>query len=174
MFWDNEDVLAVVLEPKPKIYDRVIVPSDKVEIIEDKEHNKITLAEHKKKYPFCLAKAVKMTVETNKRKFSFTIPEQYVYNGADIPKPLWSIVGSQYNPEFKIAALGHDAILEFKDYIMSTVLKNQVDFKQYRRLTTLIFRQLLKDNGVGVVKSNIMAGAVAAWQFVSPQWWGMK
>ena len=44
---------------------------------------------------------------------------------------------------------------------------------EYRRITTLIYRQLLKNMGVGTIKANIMAGAVGAWQFVSPQWWGL-
>ena len=36
------------------------------------------------------------------------------------------------------------------------------------------YRQILKNYGVNTVKANIMAGAVGAWQFVSPQWWGIE
>lgn len=173
MFWDDEDVLAIVLTPKPKIYDRIHLCSDSKKIVKDKKSNKITLEEHKKLYPFGLENEVDCTIKTNKREFSFIIPEKYYYNGADIPKALWTLVGSQYNPEFKISSLVHDALLEFKDTIMHEVLKDELDFKQYRRITTLAFRQLLKDNGVNTIKANIMAGAVGAWQFISPQWWGI-
>ena len=44
---------------------------------------------------------------------------------------------------------------------------------EYRRLTTLIFRQLLKNYEVNTIKANVMGGAVGGWQFFSPQWWGI-
>lgn len=173
MFWDKEDVVAVTFSNEPVYHDRKYIYGDEKIVINDKKGNKITLEEHKKLYPYKLDVETTCKIETTARVFYFTIPKDYCWNGADIPRILWFFVGSKDSPEFKIPSLAHDAFLEFKDYILSNVLLNSISASQYRRLTTLIFRQLLKDNGTKTIKANIMAGAVGAWQFVSPQWWGM-
>lgn len=170
MFWDKEKVLSVVLKPRAKYHDRNINKKDYDVIIDDKTGNKITLAEHKRKYPYKVDKDFIVNVQTTHRKFSFTVPVDYCWNGADIPRALWFFVGSKDNPEFKVPSCVHDFLLEFKDYIYKNVLREEITVSQYRRLTSLIFRELLKQYGTKTVKSNIMASAVAGFQFFSPQW----
>ena len=160
----REKVLAVTFNTEPIYHDRHPKAGDEKIIVEDKKGNKITLADHKRLYPYKLDNEVICTVETNVRKFSFTIPKDYVWNGADIPSILWFIVGSKDNPEFKIPSLVHDFILEFKAYIFRNVLCGIMSIPDYRRLTSLIFRDLLKTNGTKTVKSNIMSGAVQMFQ----------
>ena len=58
----------------------------------------------------------------------------------------------------------HDYLLEFKFDILKEVLNDEISIKEYRRLTSLIFRQLLKDDGTKTIKSNIMSGAVQFFQ----------
>ena len=171
MFWDKEKVLAIAFNSYPEFRDRKTWYKDEKVIIKDKKGNLITLKGHKKLYPYKLVNEVICQITTNLRTFKFTIPKGYCWNGADIPSILWVFVGSKDSPEFKVPSLIHDFLLEFKEYILNNVLKNEISFSQYRRLTTLVFRQCLKDYGTKTVKSNIMAAAVAAWQFVSPQWW---
>ena len=58
----------------------------------------------------------------------------------------------------------HDYMLEFKEKIFKEVLENKITVKEYRRLTSLIFRQILKDEKTNVIKANIMAWFVDVFQ----------
>ena len=160
----REKVLAVKFNTEPMYHDRHPKAGDEKVIVEDKKGNRITLAAHKKLYPYKLDNEVLCTVETTVRKFSFTIPKDYVWNGADIPSILWVFVGSKDNPEFKVPSMVHDFILEFKSYIFKNILCQMISISEYRRLTSLIFRDLLKTYGTKTVKSNIMSSAVQMFQ----------
>lgn len=160
----KEKVLAVTFNTEPIYHDRHVKFGDDKIIVENKKGNKITLAEHKKLYPYKLDNDVICTVRTTLRVFSFTIPHDYCWNGADIPSLLWVFVGSKDNPEFKIPSMVHDFILEFKSYIFKNILCQMITINEYRRLTSLIFRDLLKTYGTKTVKSNIMSGVVQGFQ----------
>ena len=162
-FWNREKVLFINFDNEPQTRDRRIEDKDYKILVQDKKGNTITLAEDKKLYPFKIDNAVIVTVATNRRVIKFVIPADYRWNGADIPKCTWSLVGSQFNPEFKIPSMIHDFMLEFKQEIYLT-LDNDVSIADYRRLTSLAFRQALKDEGVKTVKSNIMSGCVQIFQ----------
>lgn len=160
----KEKVLAIKYSVEPDFKDRKIYYGDKKVVDYDKKGNKITLADHKKLYPYVVDNEVTWTIITTHRDFSFTIPAGYVWNGADIPRFLWFFVGSKDSPEFKEPSMIHDFMLEFKEYIYNNVLLKKITIKEYRRLTSLIFRHSLKMNGTKTVKSNIMSGAVQFFQ----------
>lgn len=160
----KEKVLSVVYDVKPDYFDRHVESGDEKIIVYDKKGNRITLAEHKELYPYQLRNEVRFTIETTKRTFLFTIEVGYVWNGADIPPILWFFVGSKDDPKFKVPSMVHDYLLEFKFDILKEVLNDEISIKEYRRLTSLIFRQLLKDDGTKTIKSNIMSGAVQFFQ----------
>lgn len=160
----KEQVLSIKYSEYPIYFDRQQEEKDDEIIVLDKKGNRITLAEHKKIYPYEVKNEVTWTVSTTLRDFSFTIPAGYMWNGADIPRILWVFVGSKDSPEFKIPSMIHDFMLEFKEYIYSNVLMKSISVKDFRRLTSLTFRQSLKDNGTKTVKSNIMSGCVQAFQ----------
>lgn len=160
----KEQILAIKCSAEPLFRDRMIYTGDKNIIAYDKNDNKITLADHKKLYPYELDNEVTWHISTTLRDFAITIPAGYVWNGADIPRLLWFFVGSKDNPEFKIPSMIHDFMLEFKSYIYNNVLCKKISIKEYRRLTSLIFRHSLKMNGTKTVKSNIMSGAVQFFQ----------
>lgn len=160
----KEKVLAVLFNTEPIYHDRKIKCGDKKIIVEDKKGNKITLAEHKKLYPYKLDNEVICTILTTLRTFSFTLPKDYCWNGADIPRLLWCFVGSKDSPEFKVPSMVHDFMLEFKAYIYKNVLYSEISIADYRRLTSLIFRELLKSNGTKTIKSNVMSGVVQGFQ----------
>lgn len=160
----KEQILAIKYSTEPDFRDRKIYCGDKNVVAYDKKGKKITLAEHKKLYPYEVDNEVTWTIITTHRDFAFTIPAGYFWNGADIPRLLWFFVGSKDSPEFKIPSMIHDFMLEFKAYIYNNVLCKKITIKEYRRLTSLIFRHSLKINGTKTVKSNIMSGAVQFFQ----------
>lgn len=149
----KEHVLEIKFDKDPDIRDRGYKDDDPEEI-----------KKQKIKYPYEIFNTVTLTVITDYRQFSFDIYNGYYWNGADIPKPLWLIVGSRYNPEFREASMIHDFMLQFKHYLIKEVLENQITISEYRRLTSLIFREKLKNQGVKDVKANIMAWAVDVFQ----------
>lgn len=160
----KEQILAITPNNPPRYGDRFITCDDFHKITTDKNGNRITLAEHKRLYPYIVGNEIIWTVSTTLRDFSFTIPAEYIWNGADIPRFLWFFVGSKDSPQFKVPSMLHDFLLEYKDYIYNNVLCKKMSVKEYRRLTSLIFRQSLKDYGTKTVKSNIMSGCVQAFQ----------
>lgn len=168
----KEQVLSINYTEYPIYIDRKPEENDDKVIVLDKKGNRITLAEHKKLYPYEVKNEVTWKISTTLRDFSFTIPAGYVWNGADIPSLLWVFVGSKDSPEFKIPSMIHNFMLEYKEYIYTNVLRESISIKGFRRLTSLIFRQSLKDNGTKTIKSNIMSGCVQAFQttFKHKEW----
>lgn len=192
MFWDKEKIVAVYETPESVKGDPYIrIPNERDKnpctIRVDRETGSfITLYEEKLRYPYKTKIASTLVVKTNMREFNFTLKldddiytgeKYFMWNGQNIPKALWSVLGiSKDSPVGLIASKWHDNLLYNKEHYLSILREeeNKITAGQYRRLTTLIYRQLLKNRGVGTVKANIMAGAVGAWQFVSPQWWGIN
>ncbi len=148
----KEKILKVISDKLPQVVIRVI----------GKDDDKI-LVTHKKKFPFKLQNTINYTVETTQRVFSFRIYQGYSWNGADIPKPLWW-VGQSKDNAYLTASLVHDFLLEYKKYIYNIILDKKISVAQYRRLTSLIFREILKEDKTAVIKANLMAGAVDCYQ----------
>ena len=145
-------VAGVKFNVTPKVAIRVIENADSEDVIKQK-----------KKYPFILKNDVIVTVFTDKFNFSFKIRSDYIWNGADIPKPLWW-VGSSKDNDYLVASMVHDFMLEFKQFIYNDVLKGCIAVSEYRRLTSLIFREILKDSDINCVKANVMAFCVDVFQ----------
>lgn len=139
-----------------------ILPLVRLRVIDRDDTDKIK--KEKSKFPFKLHNDVIVTVDTDERRFSFKIKKGYIWNGADIPRCFWRLVGSRTDNAFLTASMVHDFMLENKKFIMEEVLKNSMFVKEYRRLTSLIFRQILKDTGTGTIKANVMAWCVQIFQ----------
>ncbi len=149
----KEKIIKAAFNQKPLVNVRVIEAEDSDKVKADK-----------KKYPFELENGIIITIETTERKFSFQISRKYIWNGADIPRFLWKYIGSRTDNAFLIASMVHDFMLEFKKYMLDEILENQISMKEYRRLTSLIFRQLLKDANTWVIKANLMSWCVDVFQ----------
>lgn len=149
----KEQVIDIIWGQTPEVKVRVIETSDTKELINSK-----------KKYPFELENSVDVRIITNKREVDFTIFNGYTWNGADIPRFLWRCVGSRTDNEFLVASMVHDYLLEFRIYMLNEVFKNNISVKEYRRLTSLIFRHILKMQGTGTIKANIMSWTVQVFQ----------
>ena len=191
MFWDSEKIITVYeipesVEGDPYIRTPKTEDKDPKTVRIDRETGKeITLWEEKLTYPYKTKIQSKLIVKTNKRAFKLTLKLDkdfytkkycFIWNGQNIPKALWTILGiSKDSPVGLKASKWHDNLLYKKEEYLEELREIYPDLKvsEYRRITTLIYRQLLKNMGVGTIKANIMAGAVGAWQFISPQWWGL-
>ena len=156
----KEQVLDVIFNPIPDTGNREILDDDPKAIKE----NKI-------KFPYELRNTVHITVVTTKRTFTFPIYNGFVWNGADILVFLWRIVGSRYNPEFRKASMIHDYMLQFKKFMLNEILKNEMPKNEYRRLTSLIFRHVIKKQGTDIVKANIMSFTVDFFQMLNFKGW---
>jgi len=151
------NVLYVKFNRLPVIEVRQIENNDRLKMCHSKDGKTRTVEEDKKIYPLQLKDSVIATVFIKDgSKFSFKIHEKYCWNGADIPRFVWRVVGSQYNPEFLQPSMIHDFILEHK-----------ANFKGQKDLITLstdIFKSLLLQNGVRPFKADIMAFCVQFYQ----------
>ena len=150
---NKEKIKEICFNIKPQVCVRIIEDTEPEEIIKQK-----------KKYPFELNNTIAATISTDKRIFTFYISKGYTWNGADIPRFFWRVIGSRTDNDFLVASMLHDYLLEFKSYIINEILKNQISVNEYRRLTSLIFREKIKSQGTCVIKANIMAWSVDVFQ----------
>ena len=141
----------------------------------------ITLWEEKLRYPYCTKVASKITVKTNKGKYKFTLKlfegGIYTWNACNIPRVCWTLLGiSKDSPYGWIASKWHDNLLENKREFLEEIRQSNPEYKvdEFRRLTSLIFKQLLINNSVPKWKAQLMFLFVDLWQRVSPGWHGLK
>ena len=138
------------------------VPDVRIRVINDNDIKAVK--ENKKKYPFELFNTITVTIITTQREFEFDIYNGYAWNGADVPKFLWKIIGSRTDNDFLIASCLHDYLLQFKKYIINECIDTPITVNEYRRLTSLIFREKLKSQGTNTIKANIMSWCVDVFQ----------
>ncbi|MBR5012932.1 MAG: DUF1353 domain-containing protein [Clostridia bacterium] len=158
----KEIIEKIELQPCPKVKIRVICDDEPEEI-----------KKNKKQYPFELFNSVEVKITTNFRVFKFPICKGYVWNGADIPRFCWRLVGSRTDNDFLIASMLHDYMLEMKVFLINEVLKNQITVSEYRRLTSLIFREKIKAQGTNTIKANVMAWCVDVFQMFNKKSWNI-
>ena len=142
--WYQDDEVTVFFDRKPNIRMRVLTP-----ILSSKEKRSI------EKYPLQLVNSLKVTL-VNRYKheaYEFVIPAKFCYDGASIPKPLWSVIGSNTDVKFAVSALIHDVICQHHEYV-----------KHNRQFSSKVFRGLLLQAGVSKLKANIMYKAVDLYQ----------
>ena len=140
----------------------------------------ITLWEEKLRYPYCTRVASKITVKTSVRKYKFILKldnDSFIWNGQNIPRACWSLLGiSKDSPYGWVASKWHDNLLVYRQEFLNEVRQEVPGYtlNEFRRLTSLIFRQLLINNSVPKWKAYIMAWFVQAWQLINPLWWNVK
>lgn len=159
----KEDIINIEFDKKPDV---------RIRVIDDNEPEAIKKT--KKNYPFELHNTVNVKIITTFREFSFKIAKGYTWNGADIPRFLWRLIGSRTDNDFLIASMLHDYLLDFKVYMIKEVLENQITVSEYRRLTSLIFREKIKKQGTNVIKANVMAWAVDVFQICNRKGWRVE
>ncbi len=78
----------------------------------------------------------------------YKVPSGFATDGASIPRFFWRVIGHPYEPKVVRAAVVHDYLYRDKDV---EVTKEQAD---------KVFRDILKRDGVGKIKRNLMYYAV--------------
>ncbi len=96
----------------------------------------------------------------------FFIPKGYRWNGANIPRGCWYLIGNPDDPKFRLASMLHDWLCE-----------NHNDARNDRYLSTLILCSLCKVSGVQEWRISLMFHAVDNYQKVfgrdlkGDKWW---
>lgn len=142
--WYETDTLTLLFSDNPKIQIREVLPT--MGIFEKKD----ALI-----YPYVLMKKIDVTVFYHKEgmKYEFSVPKGFCWNGSDIPRFLWSIIGSQDEPQYLVASCLHDYLC-----IKHEAINNN------RRLSSEIFKVCLLEADVPKCKANIMMECVDLYQ----------
>lgn len=156
----EEQVISINFDKTPDIRIRVIDDAD----TEPTKQNKI-------KYPFELFNTIMVHILTNKRMFRFDIPIGFVWDGATINRIFWRIIGSKTDNSFLISSMLHDYLLDEAIHIINKHIKEKISINEYICLTTLIFKEELKNQGVNKIKANIMGSAVHIFQLCLKKKW---
>ena len=132
--WYKDKELQILFSTKPRLIMRYALP-------DDSKKDKV----RKNKYPFMNIQELQVGIKYKDKYYSFTIPKNYTYDGATIPRIFWRIIGSKTQPEFLIPSLIHDYMCENHDCVGND-----------RNLSSKIFKALLLESGVGKIKANTM------------------
>ena len=148
--WFEDKYLSIAFDSEPLIGVRYILPS-----MSDDEKFSV------KKYPFINKLNLGVSLEDKKhlKKYSFTIPKMYCFDGASIPRFFWRIIGSNTDNKFLIPAMVHDYMCE-----------NHACIDSDREFSTKVFDSLLKVSGVKGCKRFLMKNSVGIFQRCFCNW----
>ena len=91
--------------------------------------------------------------------YKIGVKKGYKWDGASIPKILQWIIGKNTNPAFAVASMLHDVMCE-----------NHAEIGNDRKLSSNVFKALLKQNGTSNFKANVMTWAVDLYQKLFVNW----
>ena len=142
--WYEDDKLSIEFSEVPHVCIRYILPS-----ASDLEKKSI------KKYPFINKTNLEVKLYDKKKEeiYNFTIPKNYTYDGATIPKFFYRVIGANTDNNFLIAALIHDVLTENHSYINND-----------RYFSTYVFNALLEVSEVPAFKRFLMKYSVDIFQ----------
>ena len=143
----NKEKLVVEMYGNPEIDVRDILPTDNEETRKDKQ-----------KFPFIAKEKAVLKVaylkDDNLFTTAFSNPRNFKFDGATIPFGI-----GKGNMKLLIPALFHDLICTKKEKVHYN-----------RRLSSLIFKELLIQCGVNKIIANTMYYAVDLWQRTIREW----
>lgn len=143
-----KEFLLVQLVGNPEIEVRQVMPEDDSDTVKDK--NKKPFKTHKS----ALIKVLYIDKNGNETKKIISNPSEYVYDGASIPFKI-----GKGNMKLLIPALFHDLMCEDK---------SRIDYN--RRLSSLIFKDLLLQCKVNKIVAETMFLAVDTYQRFMKGW----
>ena len=111
------------------------------------------------KKPFINKKNVNYFINYKGEEFTIFIPKSYTWDGASIPFGFRWILGGKGNPKFLVASCVHDKMCENK-YLVN----------YNRKLSSIIFKELLLSCGLSKIKANIMFQTVNNYQRMVRGW----
>lgn len=140
--WYKDENLLIYFSQVPSVGVRVILPTMDIELKKN-----IT------KKPFLNRERLLVDIRYNNEHYCFVIPKFYYWNGANIPRIFWRLIGAKSEPKFLIPSMVHDILCENHGYINNN-----------RYLSSLIFKALLKTAGVNPVSRWAMFHSVDNFQ----------
>jgi hypothetical protein len=148
--WFDDKCLRIDFDSEPLIGVRFILPS-----MNKDEKDSV------RKYPFINKLNLEVLLEDKikSKKYLFTIPKMYCFDGASIPRFFWRIIGSNTDNKFLIPAMVHDYMCE-----------NHGCIDYDREFSTKVFDSLLKVSGVKNYKRFLMKKSVNIFQKYFCNW----
>ena len=146
--WCDLSYLTITSDTEPHTCVRKPLPSD------TKEEK-----EEKKKKPYLNKTRVVWNINYLGKQYCIVINKGYTWNGANIPRAFWWLIGSMGESDFLDASMVHDILCENHNFVDND-----------RQLSSMIFREILKGAGVSSLKANIMYLAVDKYQKYFGKW----
>ena len=140
--WCNLSYLKITSDTEPHTAVLKPMPTDT-----DKEKKE------KKKRPYLNKTRVLWDIDYLGTQYCFVIPKGYRWNGANIPRAVWWLIGSMGEADFLDASMVHDTLCEDHSLVGYD-----------RQLSSIIFREILVASGVSRFKAEIMYKSVDIWQ----------
>lgn len=148
--WYSDDEIAILFDKVPNVTMRYVTPFTTEE--EKKEINK---------KPFINLSELKVVIKdkVEQENYEFVIEKNYCWNGADIPRLFWRLIGASNDNRFLIGSMIHDFLCENHDIIDNN-----------RALSTDVFNALLKIAKVNPLARFLMKNSVAMFQTLFGEW----
>lgn len=148
--WYEDEEIGILFDKVPNVTMRYVTPFTTEE--EKKEINK---------KPFINLTELKVILQDKIEQeiYEFVIPKEYCWNGANIPRVFWRLMGSMTDNRFLIPSLLHDTLCENHDYI---------DDDRY--FSTIVFERLLYVSKVNPFSRWLMKHSVDNYQKICGKW----
>lgn len=142
--WYKDKKIGIFFDREPVVINRYPTP-------EMTAREKKSIA----KFPFANMRKLEVWLIDYKKgkRYAFTIPEKYYWDGASVPRVFWRMIGPKTDPRFLIGSLIHDQLCENRGYIDND-----------RNFSSRVFKALLLVAGVSKVKAQTMYLAVDNYQ----------
>lgn len=148
--WYSDEEIAILFDKVPNVTMRYVTPFTTEE--EKKEINK---------KPFINLSELKVILQdkVEQENYEFIIPKDYTWNGANIPRIFWRLMGSMTDNRFLIPSMIHDVLTENHDYIDND-----------RYFSTIVFERLLYVSKVNPFSRWLMKHSVDNYQKICGKW----
>lgn len=141
--WYNDGEIGIYFSITPHVDMRYSTPW-----MSDKEKKEIEAK------PFINLKILDVKlVDFNENKYEFTIPVNYTWDGASIPRAFWRLIGAKTDSRFLIPSLIHDVLCENHNYVNNN-----------RYFADKVFERLLYVSGVPTFNRWLMFHSVEMYQ----------
>ena len=142
--WFDDDELTIEFSDIPRVCIRYILPT-----ATEQEKKSI------KNYPFINKRVLGVRLYDKEKEniYDFTIPKNYCYDGASVPKFFHRVIGANTDNKFLIAALIHDVLCENHNYVNND-----------RYFSSKVFNALLEVSDVNPFKRWLMKNSVDLFQ----------
>ena len=148
--WYFDEETVILFDRVPNVTMRYVTP-----FITEEEKKEIN------KKPFINLTELKVVLKDLEvqETYEFTIPKEYCWDGASIPRAFWRLIGSKTDNRFLIPSLIHDVLCENHDYIDSD-----------RYFSTIVFERLLYVSKVNAFNRWMIKHSVDNYQKIFGNW----